>query len=453
MIKNRPSNSGFEGLGIVPKLIASLTARGFKTPTPIQQQAIPIACEGKDVIGIAQTGTGKTIAFGIPMIQQLSRGKGKGLILLPTRELAIQVNEELQALGRNFGLRTAVIIGGESEGKQFSQLAKKPHILVATPGRLVDFLERGKVKLGDVSVLVLDEADRMFDMGFAPQIKKIMLAVPRQRQTMLFSATMPQNIVKLAQEHMGLPVRVEIAPQGTTADRVEQELFIVPRTQKLALLAQIFGEVPGTAIVFTRTKYGAKALARKIQRMDQSAIEIHGNRTLAQRKLAMQGFKSGKFRVLVATDIAARGIDVEDVAMVINFDLPMQAEDYVHRIGRTARAGKAGRAISFATPEQAKDVRAIERIIKRQLPRRKLPQGLAAESGREERERPERPFGGGRAQHQRRPPQGHPQSRPPQSRSPQSRPPQSRSPQSRPPQSRSRPAGGQYGGRGPRRRR
>ncbi|MDO8425686.1 MAG: DEAD/DEAH box helicase [bacterium] len=389
---------GFANLGIAPKLLEALVKRGFTQPTPIQAQAIPIACEGKDVIGIAQTGTGKTIAFGIPMIQRLAKGKGRGLILLPTRELAVQVNQELQDTGKHFGLRSAVVIGGESEGRQLQQLRRTPHIIVATPGRLVDFLERGKVSLADVSVLVLDEADRMFDMGFAPQLKKIMLAVPRQRQTMLFSATMPPEIVRLAKEHMGWPVRIEIAPQGTTADRVQQELYIVPRTQKLSLLAQVLREVPGSAIVFSRTKYGTKSLARKIRSMDLAAAEIHGNRTQAQRQQALEGFKRGTFRILVATDIAARGIDVQDVALVLNYDLPMQAEDYVHRIGRTARAGKTGRAISFATPEQAKDVKAIERLIKQPLPRRALPQDLPTitDDERERRgERGRRPGSGG----------------------------------------------------------
>lgn len=413
MIQKQQGKSGFAELGIAPKLLEAIEQRGFTTPTPIQAQAIPVACAGKDVIGIAQTGTGKTIAFGLPMIQQLARGKGRGLVLLPTRELALQVDDELQALGKHFGLRTVVVIGGESEGRQLQKIQRKPHIIVATPGRLVDFLERGKVSLSDVSVLVLDEADRMFDMGFAPQLRKIMLAVPRQRQTMLFSATMPQDIVRLAKEHMGLPVRIEIAPQGTTADRVQQELFIVPRTQKVALLAQVLGEVPGSAIVFTRTKYGAKALTRKIQQMDYKAVELHGNRTQAQRKQALEGFKNGGYRILVATDIAGRGIDVQDVALVVNYDLPMVAEDYVHRIGRTARAGKTGRAISFATPEQAKDIQAIERLTKQQLPRRQLPQGLpeAPVDARESKGEPRRydaraprggrggGFGGGRGRH------------------------------------------------------
>ncbi|MFH1429952.1 MAG: DEAD/DEAH box helicase [Candidatus Uhrbacteria bacterium] len=378
MTPQNNKDGGFEDLGIVPKLLAGIHARGITEPTAIQRQAIPVAITGKDVIGIAQTGTGKTLAFGLPMIQQLGKVGGRGLILLPTRELALQVDEELQKTVGSIGLRTVVVIGGESEGKQLRQIQKKPHIIVATPGRLVDFLERGKVFLGDVSVLVLDEADRMFDMGFAPQLKKILLAIPRQRQTMLFSATMPQNVVRLAKEHMGWPVRIEIAPQGTTAEHVNHELFIVPRAQKLSLLAQILHERSGSVILFSRTKYGAKGIANKVRRMDCTAVEIHGNRSQPQRKEALDGFKAGKYRVLVATDIAARGIDVQDVAIVLNYDLPMTAEDYVHRIGRTARAGKSGCAISFATPEQMKDIQAIERLIRKQLPRSPLPKGLPA---------------------------------------------------------------------------
>jgi ATP-dependent RNA helicase RhlE len=412
-MSNSPSGKekGFEGLGIAPKLLSALQALGFKEPTPIQRQAIPVATSGKDVIGIAQTGTGKTLAFGIPMIQRLGKEKGKGLVLLPTRELAQQVEEEFQKIGKTVGLRTAVVIGGESESRQFRQLAKKPHVIVATPGRLVDFIERGKVMLSDVTVLALDEADRMFDMGFAPQLKKILLAIPRQRQTMLFSATMPRSIVNLAKEHMGLPVRIEVAPQGTAAELVDHELFIVPRSQKIALLAQVLAEHKGSFIVFTRTKYGAKAVTRRIVRMDHTAVEIHGNRSQPQRKAALEGFKKGRYRVLVATDIAARGIDVEDVEVVLNFDLPMTAEDYVHRIGRTGRAGKAGKAIAFATPEQARDVRAIERLIRKQLPIRPLPKDLPpppAEERYVRDDRPQRGRGDPRSGSPRRPSRGAP---------------------------------------------
>lgn len=403
----------FSDLPIARNLLAALDAVGFREPTPIQQQAIPIALEGKDVIGIAQTGTGKTLAFGIPMIQrigQLPKPTGgargaRGLALLPTRELASQVATELLMVGGKAGLRVAVVIGGESEGKQLRDLRNNPHIIVATPGRLVDYIERGQVLLGDVAILVLDEADRMFDMGFAPQLRKILRAVPRQRQTMLFSATMPADIVQLAKEHMGWPVRVEVAPSGTAAERVEQELFIVPRAQKIALLAQVLAERSGSVILFSRTKYGARNLTRRIERMGHTAVEIHGNRSQAQRVKALEGFKRGTYRILVATDIAARGLDVKDVQLIINFDLPMTAEDYVHRIGRTARAGRGGSAVSFATPEQAKDVHAIERLIRKQLPRRPLPKDLPAEqhAATEDRPRgPRPPFRGGS-----RRPQGH----------------------------------------------
>lgn len=359
----------FDGLGIAPKLLEILDRLGFKTPTPIQFQSIPTALLGKDLMGIAQTGTGKTLAFGVPMIQKLAQEKGKkGLIILPTRELAVQVDESLNKIGRPIGLKTAILIGGENIGKQIRQLRNNPHIIIATPGRLIDHLEQKTIRLDNVSMLVLDEADRMLDMGFAPQIKKILLAVPHKRQTMLFSATMPQEIVQIANSYMQLPVRVEVAPAGTAAQLVTHELFFVHRQDKLALLQNLLNEYKGSVLIFSRTKFGAKKIAAQIARAGHTAAEIHSNRSLNQRLEALNGFKLGKYRVLVATDIAARGIDVTGIEVVINFDLPEQAEDYVHRIGRTGRAEHSGHAISFATPEQKFDVRSIERLIKKQLP-------------------------------------------------------------------------------------
>lgn len=358
----------FGGLGIAPKLFQILTLNGFTVPTPIQFQSIPVAIKGKDVMGIAQTGTGKTMAFGIPMIQRLAQHKGRGLIILPTRELALQVNEALQKIGSSLGLKTAVLIGGESMPRQLRQLRQNPHIIIGTPGRINDHLEQRTLDLSTVNILVLDEADRMLDMGFEPQIRKILAKVPKQRQTMLFSATMPDAIVRIATSYMATPIRVEVARTGTTVKDVTQEVFFVDRGRKISLLTNVLSEHKGSVLVFTRTKFGAKKIAHAVRNMGHTSSEIHSNRSLGQRKEALQGFKLGKYRVLVATDIAARGIDVTGIELVINYDLPENPEDYVHRIGRTARAGLAGKAVSFATPDQRHDVRSIERLIRMTLP-------------------------------------------------------------------------------------
>jgi ATP-dependent RNA helicase RhlE len=404
----QPSPSGFYGLGIAPKLLEAIERRKLTQPTPIQEKAIPAALEGKDLMGIAQTGTGKTLAFGIPMIQQLARLKGRGLVILPTRELAIQVDEEFEKIGKLIGLRTAVLIGGQSMVPQKSALARKPHVIIATPGRLIDHLEQRTVKLDDIRVLVLDEADRMLDMGFEPQIKRILQTVPKERQTLLFSATMPPEITDIAKKYMQLPVRVEIARAGTANENVSQELFVVQKNDKLRLLDKILTETRGTVLVFSRTKHGAKKITMAVKRMGHTSAEIHSNRSLAQRREALDGFKSGKYRVLVATDIAARGIDVKGIELVLNFDLPDNPDDYVHRIGRTGRAGHEGRAISFATPDQSRDVRDIERLIRIAIPRAahgELPPARAmSPAGHEFDDRPK--FGGrggGRGQRPDRP--------------------------------------------------
>ncbi len=366
--------NSFYGLGIAPKLLEVLESLKYTVPTPIQQRAIPAAIEGKDLIGIAQTGTGKTLAFGIPMVQRLAAVKGNGLIILPTRELALQVDETLQKIGRAIGLRTAVLIGGASMPRQMQMLHRNPHVVIATPGRLIDHLGQGSIKLGGVKILVLDEADRMFDMGFMPQIKRILEVVPKDRQTLLFSATMPDDIVKIATQHMQLPVRVEIARAGTAAEKVVHELFVVRREQKNRLLEKMLMEYKGTVLVFVRTKYSAQKICRALKVMQYTAAELHSNRSLSQRREALDGFKNGKYRVLVATDIAARGIDVIGIELVINYDMPENPEDYVHRIGRTGRAGLSGRAVSFATPEQGRDVRDVERLVRIALPISPLPQ-------------------------------------------------------------------------------
>ena len=277
---NLPS---FNGLGIAPKLLQILDKNNFTAPTPIQLKSIPHGLNGSDIMGIAQTGTGKTLAFGIPMIQRLATHKGLGLVVLPTRELAVQVDESLNKIGREIGLRTAILIGGENMGKQIRQLRAKPQVIIATPGRLIDHLEQKSVFLDKVKILVLDEADRMLDMGFAPQIKTILAAVPKDRQTMLFSATMPKEIVSIATSYMKLPVRVEVAPAGTASERVSQELFFVNKEDKPKLLEKLLGEYDGSVLVFTRTKFAAKKIAAVLRKKSFTSAEIHSNRSLNQR--------------------------------------------------------------------------------------------------------------------------------------------------------------------------
>jgi len=374
-MKTNQTIGHFDGLGIAKNILAILTQKGFHTPTPIQHQIIPGALEGKDVVGIAQTGTGKTLAFGIPMIQRLTRQKGQGLILAPTRELALQIEESLKQIGAPLGLRFAVVIGGVPQFRQVTALRQNPDIVIATPGRLVDLMDQGLYKLKFVNVITLDEGDRMLDMGFLPPIKRILGEIQKGRQVMLFSATMPKTISSLASQFMELPLRIEIAPQGTSAENTEQEVFVVKKNDKMRLLDSILEKHKNdTTIVFSRTKHGAKRIARDIRSMGHTATEIHSNRSQSQRKLALEGFKKRRFRVMVATDIASRGIDVKDISLVINFDLPDNSEDYVHRIGRTGRAGRSGKAISFVTPSEKADIRKIERLIRKSLPILSLPE-------------------------------------------------------------------------------
>jgi len=328
------------------------------------------------MIGIAQTGTGKTLAFGIPMVQAIMKSGGQGMVLLPTRELALQVDEVLYKIGRSFGLKTAVLIGGTPIRPQINTIRRNPHIIIATPGRLIDHLEQRTIKLDRVNILVLDEADRMLDMGFKPQITRILHGLPKQRQTMLFSATLPPEIVAIASSQMKLPVSIEISPPGTTIENVSQEIFIVDRNSKPRLLLHLLKEHRGSTLIFTKTKYGAARIARNLRDLGESVIEIHSNRSLSQRRGALDGFKAGRFRVLVATDIASRGIDVKAIETVINYDMPAKAEDYVHRIGRTGRAGMAGHAISFVTPEERNDIRKIERLIRKNIPISSTPEGM-----------------------------------------------------------------------------
>lgn len=393
------NEQSFLNLGIAPRLLQIIAGLHFTTPTEIQRKAIPIAIEGKDIVGIAQTGTGKTLAFAVPMLQRLMQKKGAmGLVVVPTRELAAQIEETYQAVGRSLGLKTALLIGGAAMGPQIGALRRMPHVVIGTPGRINDHIQQKTLSLNHVFVLVLDEADHMFDMGFLPQIKNIIRMIPQERQTMLFSATMPNEIFKLATGHMRLPVRIEIARSGTVADRVDQELFIILKDQKNRLLEKILGEHKGSVLIFCRMKFGVKRLCAAIRAMGHNAAEIHSNRTLGQRREALEGFKSGRYRILVATDIAARGIDVVGIELVVNYDLPEQAEDYVHRIGRTGRAGMAGKAITIATPDQRYKVKSIERLIRTaitvsQVPSELPPHRTAVFAGRDEDRSGGRPFG------------------------------------------------------------
>lgn len=366
--------ASFADLGVSPKLLQILANLKFSQPTPIQEQCIPVALSGKDIVGIAQTGTGKTLAFALPLIQLLADKQGQALILLPTRELALQVDEVFQQIGKTIGLRTASIIGGASAYDQKMKIRANPHVIISTPGRLINHLNEKNLSLQNVKIVVLDEADRMLDIGFLPDIKRILNSTPRERQTFMFSATMPRSIGDLAATYQKLPLRIEVAPAGTAAKNVEQELFIVPKEAKMRLLDKLLTDTPGTVLIFSRTKFGAKKITANLNAMGFPAAEIHSNRSMVQRIEAMKGFKAGRYRILVATDIASRGIDVNNISLVINYDLPENSEDYIHRIGRTGRADNYGKAISFAQPQERKSVREIERLIRKVLPIMALPE-------------------------------------------------------------------------------
>ncbi|OGX47686.1 MAG: hypothetical protein A2306_10675 [Omnitrophica WOR_2 bacterium RIFOXYB2_FULL_38_16] len=363
------TQSGFFHLGLAPDMLKVLNKLKFVTPTPIQNKAIPIALAGKDIMGVAQTGTGKTMAFGIPTVQRLASEGGQALILVPTRELALQVDEALAPLLRPYKMRSVVLIGGIKIYGQISDIKQNPDIIIATPGRMNDHIYQGTIDLGGVTVVILDEADRMLDMGFEPQVKSVLRCVTNKKQTMLFSATMPQDILKLATLYMELPISIEIAPTGTAAKDVSHELFIVKEPLKSDVLKMLLEKYQGTVLVFTRTKMKASRIARNIRAMGHKVTEIHSDRSMGQRTQAIEGFKRGRYRVLVATDIAARGIDISMIELVINYDLPDDAENYVHRIGRTGRAGQQGHAVTLATPAQSHDINKIEKLMKMTLPR------------------------------------------------------------------------------------
>ena len=366
----------FTDLGLAEPLLRALTQEGYTTPTPIQAKAIPPLLQNKDLLGIAQTGTGKTAAFALPIINRFllnpkrpAPKTARALILAPTRELATQIATSFRAYGRFAGIRVAIVIGGVSPGPQAQAMAGGLDVLVATPGRLLDHMSTGAVKLNETEVLVLDEADHMLDLGFVVPIRKILQKLPKARQSLFFSATMPREIASLASEMLSNPIEVKVTPVAATAERVAQEVFLIETGGKPALLAELLRR-PGfsRSIVFTRTKRGADRVAKHIDAAGIPAAAIHGNKSQNQRQRALDDFKKGKTAVLVATDIAARGIDIDDVSHVVNFDLPEVPEAYVHRIGRTARAGKEGIAISLCAPDERALLRAIEKLTRQTLP-------------------------------------------------------------------------------------
>ena len=375
---NSTPNS-FRQFKLSPPLLAALDAAGYRVPTPVQVQTIAPAMEGHDVISTAQTGTGKTAAFMIPIVERLRRGIGgdspSALILAPTRELAEQTQRWAQRLGR--GLETAVVVGGVAFGPQVHALRRRPSIIVATPGRLVDHLERRTASLSEVRILVLDEADRMLDMGFKPQLDRIVRALPAVRQTMLFSATLPPELDRLARTHVRNPVRVEVGRLATPPSQATQDVYLVERPHKTALLLSLIAQNPGTVLVFVRTKHGTDRVARRLRTAGHAAQRLHADRSQSQRREALEGFRGGRYRVLVATDVAARGIDVVGIGRIINYDLPHTVEDYVHRVGRTARIGARGHASSFAAVEEHAQLRAIERHLGYPLPRQAHDAGAA----------------------------------------------------------------------------
>jgi ATP-dependent RNA helicase RhlE len=369
----------FADLKLSEKTLHALDRAGFEHPTPIQAQAIPPALLGKDVIGTAATGTGKTAAFLLPIIERLSGLVGtRALVLAPTRELALQIGEELARFGGGRHVRGVVVIGGVGMGAQTQAFKDKREVIIATPGRLVDHLQQGTVRLDGIEVLVLDEADRMLDMGFKPQLTKILQRVPKVRQTMLFSATMGGEVAEFAASHLKSPVKVEVARSGTTAARAEQKVYLCSQEEKLALLVALLAEDELSTLVFCRTKRRADRVWKGIGRLGIKVARIHADRSQGQRKQALDGFKDGDYRVLVATDIAARGIDVADIGHVVNFDLPHVAEDYVHRVGRTARASASGKASAFCAPEEIDLLRAIEKLTRVTLPRGEVPRETEA---------------------------------------------------------------------------
>ncbi len=364
----------FKNLQLTEPILKALDAQGYTQPTPIQKQAIPLVLKGRDLLGVAQTGTGKTAAFGIPILQLLNEKKHskkgiKSLILTPTRELAIQIDESLAAYGKYTSLSHSVIFGGVSQVSQVQKLKRGVDVLVATPGRLLDLMNQGHVDLSHLEIFVLDEADRMLDMGFINDVKKVIRKLPEKRQTLFFSATMPDEIQNLANIMLKNPAKVEVTPPASTVDKIEQRIYFTNKPDKRKLLLHLL-ESNGidNALVFTRTKHGADKVARFLDKAKIKSAAIHGNKSQNARQNALKGFKDGKLSVLVATDIAARGIDIDELSHVFNFDLPNVPETYVHRIGRTGRAGNEGIAISFCAAEERKELKDIEKLADIKIP-------------------------------------------------------------------------------------
>ncbi|RJF87246.1 DEAD/DEAH box helicase [Oleomonas cavernae] len=408
----------FTDLGLAEPILRALKDEGYDTPTPIQARAIPSLLEGRDILGIAQTGTGKTAAFALPILNRLISGGTKAppkaarvLIMAPTRELAAQIGDSFRTYGRHAKITVAVVVGGVSHSGQIRALSRGVDVLVATPGRLLDHVEGGTARLDHCEVVVLDEADHMLDLGFVLPIRKILSKVPSRRQSLFFSATMPREIATLAGEMLRDPVQVEVTPVATTAERVAQQVYLIEAGGKRSLLIELLGKPEAKrALVFTRTKRGADRVCEYLEAAGIPAAAIHGNKSQGQRERALDGFKSGRCRVLVATDIAARGIDVDGITHVVNFELPNVPESYVHRIGRTARAGATGIAISFCDREEQAYLRDIEKVTRQKLPviDRRVNPNAAAEYAAPA-SRPARPHG-----HGGRPQQNHGSGRPQQ---------------------------------------
>ncbi len=445
----------FTLLGLGPKITKAIREAGYTEPTPIQTKAVPVVLRGRDVIGIAQTGTGKTAAFVLPILEKLSthgsrsgRRALRALVVAPTRELVVQIDENVRKYSRHLHLRVATVYGGVGEQPQISALRSGAEIIIATPGRLIDLMQQGHVRYDDLEVAVLDEADRMLDMGFIPAIRQIVRALPKDRQTLLFSATISKEIERIASEFLRDPELVQVGRRANPAETVSQFVYEVPKSRKLPLLLHLLrDQALDSVLVFSRTKHGADKIARKLLQSGVNTGTLHSNRSQNQRLAALRDFKTGKVRVLVATDIAARGIDVEGISHVVNFDFPPQPEDYVHRIGRTGRAKAVGDAISFVAPEDQANLRALERFISRGIPRKSAQEFDLRESAEDvsvARQFDDRPRGPRQAHH--RPHAAH-ESRGSQPRQPKGpatygRPAQSPSRSSGRPESHRRPAAG-----------
>jgi ATP-dependent RNA helicase RhlE len=397
----------FSMLNLAEPIAIAIEAEGYAKPTPIQAQAIPPILDGRDLVGVAQTGTGKTAAFALPILDRLARNRrpltGKSmrvLVLAPTRELAAQIGQSFAVYGRNIRISVQTIFGGVPINRQVRDMQRGADIVVATPGRLIDLIDRRAISLSQVEIVVLDEADQMLDLGFIHAIRRIMPMLPKERQNLLFSATMPKTISALADDYLTSPARVAVAPPSTTAERVAQKAFMIAQSDKQALLARLLQETGvDRAIVFTRTKHGADRVVKNLERVGLASVAIHGNKSQGQRERALDSFRDGRTRILVATDIAARGLDIEAVSHVFNFEIPNVPEQYVHRIGRTARAGASGLAVSFVAAEERAFLRDIEKLTRIKIEIAQPPEGFVAEAGpqaapRAERDRPRKPHRG-----------------------------------------------------------